>query len=55
MYRKSSAVQGVPKFMIFKKMELVEEFSTRDKQRLVDAIGKHANRSKDELETELQM
>lgn len=34
-------LQGVPKFMIFKDMELIEEFSTRDKQQLIQAVRKH--------------
>lgn len=34
-------VRGVPKFMIFRNMELVEEFSTRDKRQLIEAVRKH--------------
>lgn len=37
----TAAMQGVPKFMIFRNMELVEEFSTRDKRQLIEAVRKH--------------
>lgn len=36
-------LQGVPKFMLFRGMELLEEFSTREQQHLVDAVRRHAD------------
>lgn len=36
-------VQGVPKFMLFRNMELLEEFSTRDQDYLIEAVRRHAD------------
>lgn len=36
-------VQGVPKFMLFRNMQLLEEFSTREQDHLIEAVRRHAD------------
>lgn len=36
-------MQGVPKFMLFRNMQLLEEFSTREQDHLIEAVRRHAD------------
>eukprot|EP00892_Ulva_mutabilis_P008638 jgi/Ulvmu1/6146/UM028_0002.1 len=36
-------IRGVPKFMLFRDMQLLEEFSTREQRHLIEAVRRHAD------------
>ena len=37
-------LQNVPTFMLFKNLELVDQFATRDRKRIAEAIARHADK-----------